>query len=133
MLNFDKRNFFYSDVDVCLMDDPLSAVDAHVGKHIFDHVISNNGLLKGKTRIFVTHAVSFLSQVDKILVIKDGIIAESGSFQELQDSNGPFSEYLKEYLTEESNDDGHDDAPAGIESNPKKLVKSNKSIRRIFF
>ena len=120
MLNFDKRNlFFYSDVDVCLMDDPLSAVDAHVGKHIFDHVISNNGLLKGKTRIFVTHAVSFLSQVDKILVIKDGIIAESGSFQELQDSNGPFSEYLKEYLTEESNDDDDADEPAGIESNPK--------------
>ena len=102
------------------MDDPLSAVDAHVGKHIFDHVISNNGLLKGKTRIFVTHAVSFLSQVDKILVIKDGIIAESGSFQELQDSNGPFSEYLKEYLTEESNDDDDADEPAGIESNPKK-------------
>merc|ERR1712223_609041 len=97
----------YSDVDICIMDDPLSAVDAHVGKHIFDNVISNNGLLKDKTRIFVTHAVSFLSQVDDILVIKDGIIAERGSFQELQDSNGPFSEYLKEYL-HENNDENHE-------------------------
>ena len=99
--------FFNSDVDICILDDPLSAVDAHVGKHIFDNVISNNGLLKDKTRIFVTHAVSFLSQVDDILVIKDGIIAERGSFQELQDSNGPFSEYLKEYL-HENNDENHE-------------------------
>ena len=97
------------------MDDPLSAVDAHVGKHIFDHVISNNGLLKDKTRIFVTHAVSFLSQVDDILVIKDGIIAERGSFQELQDSNGPFSEYLKEYLNENNDDENNDNAAEPVE------------------
>ena len=57
-------------MDVCLLDDPLSAVDAHVGKHIFDQVIGNSGLLKNKTRIFVTHSVSFLSQMDEILVIK---------------------------------------------------------------
>ena len=73
----------YSDVDICLLDDPLSAVDAHVGKHIFDNVIGPNGLLNGKTRILVTHAVNFLAQVDEILVIKDGEIAERGSYKEL--------------------------------------------------
>ena len=48
----------YNDADVYLLDDPLSAVDSHVGKHIFDNVISHNGVLKHKTRILVTHGKS---------------------------------------------------------------------------
>ena len=119
--------FFNSDVDICILDDPLSAVDAHVGKHIFDNVIGNNGLLKDKTRIFVTHAVSFLSQVDDILVIKDGIIAERGSFQELQDSNGPFSEYLKEYL-HENNDDENNENPVDTTTVPESLENKDTVI-----
>ena len=42
----------YQDEDIYLLDDPLSALDAHVGKHIFDHVISNNGILKDKVSFF---------------------------------------------------------------------------------
>jgi ABC-type multidrug transport system fused ATPase/permease subunit len=44
----------YGNADVYLLDDPLSAVDSHVGKHIFGSVIGNKGLLAGKTRILVT-------------------------------------------------------------------------------
>ena len=40
----------YSDADIYLLDDPLSAVDAHVGEHIFNQVIGPNGLLKNKVR-----------------------------------------------------------------------------------
>lgn len=40
----------YCDSDVYLFDDPLSAVDAHVGKHIFEHVIGPKGMLKNKVR-----------------------------------------------------------------------------------
>lgn len=40
----------YSDADVYLLDDPLSAVDAHVSKHIFDNLIGPEGVLKGKVR-----------------------------------------------------------------------------------
>ena len=82
----------YSDVDICLLDDPLSAVDAHVGKHIFDQVIGPEGLLKNKTRILITHAVNFLAQVDEILVVKDGEIAERGTYQELLNQQGPFAQ-----------------------------------------
>lgn len=92
----------YSDVDICLLDDPLSAVDAHVGKHIFDHVIGPEGLLANKTRIFVTHAINYLSQVDEVLVLKDGVIAERGSYQELLSQKGPFAEYLIQYLKDNS-------------------------------
>ncbi|XP_035824262.1 multidrug resistance-associated protein 1-like [Aplysia californica] len=47
----------YADAGIYLLDDPLSAVDAHVGKHIFDQVIGPRGMLKGKTRVLVTHGV----------------------------------------------------------------------------
>jgi ABC-type Mn2+/Zn2+ transport system ATPase subunit len=41
----------YSNADIFLLDDPLAAVDAHVGAHIFKHVIGPKGLLSGKVRI----------------------------------------------------------------------------------
>ena len=47
-----------------MLDDPLSAVDSHVGKSIFDSVIGPNGMLKDKTRLFVTNSLSFLPPVD---------------------------------------------------------------------
>ena len=50
----------YSDADLYLMVDPLSAVDAHVGKHIYQHVLVPNGLLSSKTRVFVTNNVGQL-------------------------------------------------------------------------
>lgn len=72
----------YSGADIYIFDDPLSAVDSHVGKHIFDNVMSNEtGMLKGKTRFLVTHAVSFLPKVDEIFVMVQGEISESGSYK----------------------------------------------------
>ena len=53
----------YSAADLYLLDDPLSAVDSHVGKHIFDRVVGPHGCLKDKTRVLVTHAITFLPQV----------------------------------------------------------------------
>ena len=70
----------------------MSAVDSHVGRHIFDNVIGPDGLLADKTRIVVTNAVNFLAQVDEILVVKDGEIAERGTYQELLDQQGPFAQ-----------------------------------------
>lgn len=40
----------YSDANIFLLDDPLSAVDSHVAKHIFDQVIGPEGVLAGKVR-----------------------------------------------------------------------------------
>ena len=71
----------YNNCDLYLLDDPLSAVDSHVGKHIFEHVIGPEGLLKKKTRVLVTHGVGFLTQVDKIFVLKNGRISEDGTYE----------------------------------------------------
>lgn len=91
----------YSESDVFLLDDPLSAVDAHVAKHIFDKVIGPEGVLKGKTRVLVTHGISFLPQVDDILVLVDGSVSEAGSYQELLQQNGAFAEFLRNYSLED--------------------------------
>ncbi|XP_062886763.1 ATP-binding cassette sub-family C member 3 isoform X1 [Mobula hypostoma] len=96
----------YSDMDIFLLDDPLSAVDAHVAKHIFDKVIGPEGVLKGKTRVLVTHGINFLPQVDQIVVLVDGKVSEMGSYQELQEQNGAFAEFLRNYAQQDEVDEG---------------------------
>ncbi|CAH1105174.1 unnamed protein product [Psylliodes chrysocephalus] len=91
----------YSNADIYFLDDPLSAVDSHVGKHIFEKVIGPTGLLKNKTRALVTHGIGYLSQTDKIIVLKNGQISETGTYQELMDRKGAFSDFLLQHITEE--------------------------------
>ncbi|KAL6466399.1 hypothetical protein MHYP_G00242030 [Metynnis hypsauchen] len=93
----------YSSADTYLLDDPLSAVDSHVGKHLFERVIGPKGLLKDKTRILVTHGISFLPYVDEIVVLVDGVVSEVGSYSSLRASKGAFSEFLDTYAKEQSN------------------------------
>lgn len=102
----------YSNRDIYLLDDPLSAVDSHVGKHIFDHVIGPGGLLKNKTRLLVTNQASYLPKVDYIIVVKNGRISEDGTYTELLQRKGDFAEFLIEHIkdaanlaTDESNQD----------------------------
>ncbi|XP_068606933.1 multidrug resistance-associated protein 1-like [Brachionichthys hirsutus] len=91
----------YRKADVYLLDDPLSAVDAHVGQHIFDKVIGPKGVLRDKTRILVTHGMSFLPQADHILVLVDGEITESGSYQELLSRHGAFADFIHTFARAE--------------------------------
>ncbi|EDL94263.1 rCG57643, isoform CRA_a [Rattus norvegicus] len=88
----------YQDADIYILDDPLSAVDAHVGKHIFNKVVGPNGLLAGKTRIFVTHGIHFLPQVDEIVVLGKGTILEKGSYRDLLDKKGVFARNWKTFM-----------------------------------
>ncbi|KAK3859641.1 hypothetical protein Pcinc_034255 [Petrolisthes cinctipes] len=95
----------YSDADIYLLDDPLSAVDAHVGKHIFQQVIGPQGILKNKSRVLVTHGITYLPRVDYILVLKNGKVSESGTYAELVEKKGEFQEFLLQYLSEKEEDD----------------------------
>ncbi|KAJ6796498.1 ABC transporter C family member 2-like [Iris pallida] len=83
----------YSDSDVYIFDDPLSALDAHVGRQVFDQCIKDK--LRGKTRVLVTNQLHFLPNVDKIIVVHDGMVKEEGTFEDLS-SNGPLFQKLME-------------------------------------
>ena len=74
----------YSDSDIYLLDDPLSAVDAHVGASLVDKCLC--GLLRSKTRVLVTHQTQFLPRSDQVVVMKQGTIIASGSYQNLLDN-----------------------------------------------
>ncbi|XP_061782919.1 multidrug resistance-associated protein 1-like [Nerophis lumbriciformis] len=87
----------YRNSDVYLLDDPLSAVDAHVGQHIFDRVLGPKGLLKNKTRVLVTHSLSLLPKVDLVVVMEDGHISEMGSYAELLDQKRAFAKLIHNF------------------------------------
>uniref|UniRef100_A0A8C9EU05 Multidrug resistance-associated protein 1 n=1 Tax=Pavo cristatus TaxID=9049 RepID=A0A8C9EU05_PAVCR len=108
----------YCNADTYLFDDPLSAVDAHVGKHIFEKVIGPKGILKNKTRVLVTHAVNYLPQMDTILVMTDGEISEMGSYQELLKQDGAFAEFLRTYANAEQSRESNANSPSGKEGKP---------------
>ena len=110
----------YNNADVYLLDDPLSAVDSNVGKHIFQKVIGPKGVLRKKTRVLVTHGISFLPAMDKIIVMRDGKISESGTYEQLLANKGAFAEFLIEQLdSEESNNENSENeeqfAMSGVE------------------
>ncbi|XP_062527521.1 multidrug resistance-associated protein 1 isoform X1 [Bombyx mori] len=90
----------YHEADNYLLDDPLSAVDSHVGKHIFDKVIGPAGLLKDRTRVWVTHNVSYLAQTDLVVVLRDGQVSEAGSYQHLLEKKGAFADFLLHHLSD---------------------------------
>ncbi|XP_070609092.1 ATP-binding cassette sub-family C member 2 isoform X2 [Erythrolamprus reginae] len=93
----------YSNADIYLLDDPLSAVDAHVGRHIFDKVLGPEGLLQNKTQILVTHNLSFLAQVDDIVVLEAGTVMERGSYSTLLANSGSFAQLLNTYGNQQDN------------------------------
>ncbi|KAG1691083.1 Multidrug resistance-associated protein 1 [Nymphon striatum] len=135
----------YSEADIVLLDDPLSAVDSHVGKHIFDNVIGPDGMLNKTTRVMVTHGLSYLPQCDNIIVMKDGRISEVGSYNDLVSRNGAFAEFLIQYMNETGentdiskvdvdkiilNEDNLEDIKRKLSQNEGDLTKSLSQIER---
>ncbi|GAV90679.1 ABC_tran domain-containing protein/ABC_membrane domain-containing protein [Cephalotus follicularis] len=81
----------YSDSDVYLLDDPFSAVDAHTGTHLFKKCLMQ--LLSTKTVIYATHQLEFLDAADFVLVMQDGMIVQSGKYEDL--ASNPNSELVR--------------------------------------
>ncbi|KDR24195.1 Multidrug resistance-associated protein 1, partial [Zootermopsis nevadensis] len=100
----------YNNADIYFLDDPLSAVDSHVGKHIFENVIGPSGILRRKTRVLVTHGITYLPDVDMIVVLKDGEVTEMGTYKQLLEKKGAFAEFLVQHLQEIGVDDGTSEA-----------------------
>lgn len=112
----------YQDCDVYLLDDPLSAVDSHVGKHIFEKVIGAEGMLKDKTRILCTNGLTYLPVCDKIIVLSNNTITEMGTYQELMSHNGAFAEFLRTYLQNEEDSSDTDEETGELKNEIRRQV-----------
>ncbi|XP_015175308.1 PREDICTED: multidrug resistance-associated protein 1 isoform X5 [Polistes dominula] len=111
----------YNESDIYFLDDPLSAVDSHVGKHIFENVVGPGGLLKKKTRVHITHDIVYLPEVDNIFVLKDGEITENGTYKQLMDKRGAFAEFLMQHLQEVGNLHSDDASDADLHEIKQQL------------
>ncbi|EGF83523.1 hypothetical protein BATDEDRAFT_18633 [Batrachochytrium dendrobatidis JAM81] len=103
----------YQDCDTYLLDDPISALDAHVGADVFK--LSIKQMLKDKTVILVTHQLHFLPEVDHVIVMDNGTIAEQGKFKDLVAKDGVLANMMKHYKLD-------DDEDKPIESKLKKTA-----------
>ena len=90
----------YSNADIYLLDDPLSALDSNVGAHIVDKCLGLHGLLADKLVILVTHRLQYLQSTDHIILMKNGCVVKETTYSELartddqhlDDSKTPFGE-----------------------------------------
>ncbi|KAF9093229.1 hypothetical protein BGX29_010035 [Mortierella sp. GBA35] len=110
----------YARADIYLFDDPLSAVDAHVGRTIFDKVVGPKGMLAGKTRVFVTHQIQYLSQSPQIMMLRDGRVVEQGNFQELMQKKADVYQLVSEFGR-----DADQSAMALLEDDSASLVEQD--------
>ena len=90
----------YADRDIYLLDDPLSALDVHVGAKVFNELIKKE--LKGKTVLLVTHQLQFLQGCDHVVLMEGGQIAEQGTYAELMSRKTSFSELIEHYMDKDS-------------------------------
>uniref|UniRef100_A0A671RX07 Cystic fibrosis transmembrane conductance regulator n=1 Tax=Sinocyclocheilus anshuiensis TaxID=1608454 RepID=A0A671RX07_9TELE len=110
----------YQDAYIYLLDDPLSAVDAEVGRHLFEQCIC--GILKDKPRILVTHQLQYLKAANQILVLKEGHMVARGTYSELLRSGVDFTSLLKKDEEEEGE---KGEAPRS----PRSRTLSQNSVR----
>ncbi|KAG9121358.1 hypothetical protein FRC07_002714, partial [Ceratobasidium sp. 392] len=116
----------YARADLYLLDDPLAAVDAHVARHVFDQVIGPNGLLAGKARLHVTNSVAYLDQHDSIMMLRRGIILESGTFTEIM---GDPTKELAKLITsnKKSNQGSRNQSGTATPINPSNDMQESSS------
>jgi ATP-binding cassette subfamily C (CFTR/MRP) protein 1 len=122
----------YSDADIILMDDPLSAVDAHVGRYIFDKAIL--GLLKGKCVVLATHQLWVLDRCDRIVWMEAGKIQATGTFENLKNNHQAFQTLIettfapkKKQEEEVVNADIEELIPVAATADRKQLEKDQKA------
>jgi len=120
----------YARADIYLLDDVLSAVDSHVGRHLIDKVLGPKGLLSSKTRILATNSIPVLLQSDFICMLQNGEIVEKGTYRQLMAMKGVVSELVKSTNSEsgpssaapspEGSDSEGDSSSTIIDGGPEK-------------
>lgn len=127
-----------ADADVYLLDDPLSAVDVHVGKHLFEQVIGPRGLLHSKTRVLVTHGLHYLPHCDRLLFLsgRPSEPPEIGTYAELAAANGAFARFIQsiesnnEQISSAVSGGAGKQTPASSPSGPRRSLSRQRSSRQ---
>ncbi|KAJ5947491.1 Metal resistance protein YCF1 [Penicillium verhagenii] len=119
----------YARADIYLLDDVLSAVDQHVGRHIINKVLGPSGVLSGKTRILATNAITVLKEADYIGLLRDKTIIESGTYQQLMAMKGEIANLVNTNLVESEEERtpiGSDDEIASREGSEETAILDNE-------
>ncbi len=88
----------YKDADIYLFDDVLSAVDAHVGKHIMDNCLLD--YLNGKTRVLATHQLNLIEHADRVIFLNSDYTYTMGTVDELLASTPGFKTLMDNFTNE---------------------------------
>ncbi|KFY56160.1 hypothetical protein V496_06769 [Pseudogymnoascus sp. VKM F-4515 (FW-2607)] len=114
----------YFDADIVIMDDPLSAVDAHVGRHIFDNAIC--GLLKDKCRVLATHQLWVLNRCDRIIWLEEGRVQAVDTFENLMANDAGFQHLMETTAVEEKEEKKEEEEEEEVVGEAKDKKKKKK-------
>ena len=106
----------YARADIYLLDDVLSAVDQHVGRHIINKVLGPSGILNGKTRILATNAITVLKEADFIGLLRDKTIIEKGTYEQLMAMKGEIANLVRTNLADSDDEPSSADFVDGLAS-----------------
>lgn len=110
----------YARADIYLLDDVLSAVDQHVGRHLINNVLGDSGILKSRTRILATNSLPILMEANYIVLLREGKILERGTYEQLMAMKGEISNLIKSA----TNDDSQDDTESRESNSPNASEES---------
>ena len=119
----------YARADVYLLDDCLSAVDQHVGRHLIENVLGERGLLGGKTRILATNSIPVLVEASQIVFLEDGRIVEAGTYTDLLSiKDGHFSALINTASNQSgtaTEEEGRQDETSRASSSRRSSIESS--------
>jgi len=122
------RALYSPDAKLLLLDDPLSAVDAHVGEHLFSGAISGK-VSEGTTRVLVTHHVHVLPRCDKVIVMEGGRIQHMGTYAELIERGVDFAGAVDVSKGDDGDKEGKDGEASDAENGGKDEAKKESGSK----
>lgn len=114
----------YARADIYVLDDCLSAVDSHVGRHLINRVLGPQGLLKSKTRILATNAITVLKDSDFIVLLRNNTIFEKGTYEQLMAMKGEIATLVKTNSRDEDETDSASEFSIDESMSPNGLVSA---------
>lgn len=113
----------YARADIYVLDDILSAVDQHVGRHLINRVLGKDGILSSKTRILATNAIPVLKSAEFIGLLRDKTLIEKGTYEQLLAMKGEIAHLVR---TTMNDSDDESDRLASPESSDSATIIDNQ-------